>query len=386
MKLPHKKFLPACLGLLLSFQASAFADVIPFTEENWNFIGATKVEEYKGENALTLAVANPKAPFSFGMAIAKKIAFKNGVIEYDVAFDETRTFAGLQFRLQQDKSYEDFYMRAHQSGNPDANQYMPVHFGAASWQLYTGEAYSTPSKYDFNEWMHVKMVVADDVADIYLKDMEKPMLTVALQRDAMTGGVALWGLNLGGDVKYANVSVEAMDKKPEIKGTPVEVKKAAEGTVMTWAVSDGFEGAFLDGKTTLTKEDMGNVKYITLAADERGMTNLAKVQAPQPKNDTTFARIVVRSESEQTKKINFGFSDKVKVYLNGNLMFEGDDTYLTRDYRFLGTVGYNDSLYLPLKKGENEVIFAVSENPQDVTGWGIQAQFESMDGITVKPK
>ena len=386
MKLPNKKFLPACLGLLLSFQASAFADVIPFDEDNWNFIGATKVEDYKGQKALTLAVTNPESPFSYGMAIAKKVAFKNGVIEYDVAFDETRTFAGLQFRLQQDKSYEDFYMRAHQSGNPDANQYMPVYNGAASWQLYTGKAYSTPSAYDFNEWMHVKLVVAGDVADIYFKDMEKPALTVTLRRDEMMGGVALWGLNLGGDVKYANVSVNPMEEMPEIKGTPAPEKKAEAGTVMTWTVSDGFDGKFLDGKTTLTEKDKGNVKYVTLAADASGMTNLAKVQAPTENNDTTFARVVVKSESDQTKKVNFGFSDKVKVYLNNQLMFEGDDTYLTRDYRFLGTVGFYDSLYLPLKKGDNELLFAVGENPQDITGWGIQARFENMDGITLKAK
>lgn len=384
IKLPRKRFLPACLGVLLSFQASAFADVIPFDEENWNFVGATKVEDYKGQKALSLAVTNSEAPFSFGMAVAKKVGFKNGVIEYDVAFDETRTFAGVQFRLQQNRSAEDFYMRPHQSGNPDANQYMPVDFGSASWQLYTGKQYSAPTAYDFNEWMHVKLVVAGDVADIYIKDMETPALTVTLRRDEMMGGVALWGFNMGGDVKYANVSVNPMEEMPEIKGTPAPEQAAEEGTVMNWAVSDGFDGKFLDGKTTLTEEDKGNVKYIMLAADASGMTNLAKVQAPQEKKDTTFARLIVNSESDQVKKINFGFSDKVKVYVNNQLMFEGNDTYLTRDYRFLGTVGFYDSLYLPLNKGDNEVLFAVTENPKDVTGWGIQARFENMDGIRLK--
>jgi hypothetical protein len=59
----------------------------------------------------------------------------------------------------------------------------------------------------------------------------------------------------------------------------------------------------------------------------------------------------------------------------------GADDYRSRDYRFLGTIGYFDELYLPLKKGENELIFAVSE---DFGGWGIKALFEDPVGIRWK--
>ena len=43
----------------------------------------------------------------------------------------------------------------------------------------------------------------------------------------------------------------------------------------------------------------------------------------------------------------------------------------TRDYRFLGSIGYWDRLYLPLVPGENELVLAVSEN---FGGWGLQAR------------
>ena len=71
-------------------------------------------------------------------------------------------------------------------------------------------------------------------------------------------------------------------------------------------------------------------------------------------------------EEEQDKRLDFGFSDRVRVYLNGRLLFQGDDTYRSRDYRFLGSIGYFDALYLPLRKGENELLMAVSE---DLGGW-----------------
>ena len=78
--------------------------------------------------------------------------------------------------------------------------------------------------------------------------------------------------------------------------------------------------------------------------------------------------------------MGFGFSDRVKVYLNNNLLFSADDTYSSRDYRFLGTMGYYDSLYLPLVKGENVVFLAVSER---FGGWGVQAKFQDMSGIRI---
>ena len=37
------------------------------------------------------------------------------------------------------------------------------------------------------------------------------------------------------------------------------------------------------------------------------------------------------------------------VYLNGVALYRGDDTYRSRDYRFLGSIGWHDTVYLPLQ-------------------------------------
>jgi len=97
--------------------------------------------------------------------------------------------------------------------------------------------------------------------------------------------------------------------------------------------------------------------------------------------NTVFVKKVIVSSQEQTKRLDFGFSDRVRVYLNGRLLFRGDDTYRSRDYRFLGSIGYFDSLFLPLAKGENELLLAVSE---DGGGWGIQARLEDLAGLTLQ--
>ena len=97
--------------------------------------------------------------------------------------------------------------------------------------------------------------------------------------------------------------------------------------------------------------------------------------------NTVFARLKINSEREQIKKVRFGFSDNVKVYFNRNLIYGGTDIYRSRDYRFLGTLGLWDELYLPLKAGNNELWFAVTEN---FGGWGVKALFDNQDGIKIE--
>ena len=70
----------------------------------------------------------------------------------------------------------------------------------------------------------------------------------------------------------------------------------------------------------------------------------------------------------------------MRAYLNGRLLFAADDSYRSRDYRFLGSIGWWDSLWLQLEDGENELVLAVSET---FGGWGVQARFDDLDGIRI---
>jgi hypothetical protein len=53
----------------------------------------------------------------------------------------------------------------------------------------------------------------------------------------------------------------------------------------------------------------------------------------------------------------------------------------SRDYRFLGSIGWYDTIYLPLVAGDNELVVAVSE---DLGGWGLQARFPDPSGLTLE--
>jgi hypothetical protein len=69
----------------------------------------------------------------------------------------------------------------------------------------------------------------------------------------------------------------------------------------------------------------------------------------------------------------------VSVYLNGTLLYRGDNTYVSRDYRYLGTIGQFDEVPLSLQPGVNELVFVVSEG---FGGWGITATFLDTNGMS----
>jgi hypothetical protein len=69
-----------------------------------------------------------------------------------------------------------------------------------------------------------------------------------------------------------------------------------------------------------------------------------------------------------------GYSDGVVVYVNGQPLYAGRNSM---SYRFPGQIGwfypYADAVFLPLKKGPNELLLAVSEN---TAGWGFMCRFD----------
>jgi hypothetical protein len=352
---------------------NAQSQVIPFDSGRWDIQANEKqVVDHLGQKSLFL---------KGGVAILKDLQFTNGVIEFEIAFSAGRNFTGVRWRWEDENNFEEFYFRPHQSGNPDANQYNPVFNGVTAWQLLYGERYSVPIKYDFDKWMPIKIVVSGENAEVYIKDMTTPALFInELLRETKAGKVGVSSSNAAA-AYFANFKVTPMNDSPPLKGKAKPRETAPVGTVMSWLVSNTIDGKSLENKYQLTSGDKQNLSWKKLASENNGLANLARIQGLEKDKDTTFAKLTIQSDSEQIKKVKFGFSDAVKVYFNDRLIYGGSDLYESRDYRFLGTVGLFDELYLPLKKGDNELWFAVSEN---FGGWGIKAMFDDMSGIKFK--
>ena len=343
----------------------ATAEPVPPDSRRWRLSGEeARVTEFHGRPAHYLR---------YGEARLADAAFETGVIEFDIAFSAAQSFPGLMFRGQDDANYESVCVRPHESGQPDAIQYTPVFHGSNAWQIYYGEGYTAATTFRFDEWMHVRFEVADHSARLFI-DGAEPALTIPdLKMERRPGYLALTG---GAGAYFAGFRYEP--------GTPSAVPPPRQapspaGLVRSWAVSSALPEAVALAAASTNK--LSTLKWTTLPVETNGVANLARVSEWAPDRPMSLARVVVESDAERTVRMSFGFSDRVAVFLNGTPLYLGEDSYQSRDFRFLGTVGLYDSLFLPLRRGPNDVLFVVNES---FGGWAVMALFKDMNGLQIR--
>jgi len=341
-------------------------EFVPFDDERWTIEGDEKEQvEYLGQQALWLKGA---------AAVLRELDIPNGLVEFDVAVSKARGFAGLVFRLQDERNFEHFYIRPHQSGNPDANQYTPVFGGVSGWQLYYGADYAAPVQYRFDEWMHVKVIYAGSKAEIYI-DSDEPVLRVNdLKRGDRDGAIGLNVSNYAG-AHFANFRYARLADGFALPDSGPAAQEMAPGMIASWQVSDAFDEASIANLAVLGQKELSARRWTALEAEPSGVANLARVQGVVDGRNTVFACYDMVAERAGFRTLDFGYSDKARVYLNGKLIYSGDNTYMSRDYRYLGTIGLFDSVLLSLEPGRNEICIAVTEA---FGGWGVTGRLSNV--------
>lgn len=347
--------------------ASAAPESVPFDSDRWSLQGEEhRLETYLGRPALYLDNAR---------AILDDVDFREGVIEFDVAFTADRGFSGVMFHRQGDGDFEQFYLRPHNSGKPDACQYQPVFGGRTAWQILYGPGFGATLTHRYDEWQHVRLVISGGQADVYVNSEEPVLFIDDLMRRAPGGGLGL--LSSFAPAHFSAFRYEETAALP-LEGEGVNREPLAEGAIRTWRVSSAFEEERLTEVTDLAKLDPSSLSWADLSVEVNGVANLART-LPTGGN-TVLASVTITSEREQTVLLDFGFSDRVHAFVNGRLVFVGNDSYRTRDHRFLGTVGLFDTLALELNPGANDVTFAISE---DFGGFAIAGRLRNRSGVRI---
>jgi hypothetical protein len=308
-------------------------------------------------------------------ALAKDVQFKDGVIEVDMAPSTERIFAGIVFRAASHENLEIIYFRLHKSGGTDAIQYCPRYNGVDGWQFYNGEGFTASSVYSRSEWTHVRIAIEGQKATVYLNDSPTPALVVnEMKRDYQSGAIGLWGLN---GANFANFKFTPIDRSNALQAAG---HSTPDGMITRWEISKSFSEKDVNTETYPNAALQKSFAWEAVTSDWTGLLNLSRFRKKsrvmttsglQNGVDVVFARTVIMVDKDQLKKLAFGYSDKVSVFLNGQILYSADATFQSRDPLFQGIVGLNDNLYLPLKKGKNELMFAVSEL---FGGWGVLGQ------------
>jgi len=340
--------------------------------QRWQFEGEAKPADYQGRKCLFL---------DGGAAIIKDFEMRDAVIDVDVATPAKRGFFGLQFRLANEGANGEWvYLRQHKSGLPDAMQYTPVLNTGANWQLYNGPGFTGAVDIPRDVWFHLRLEVTGAQAKLYVKDMEKPALVIDdLKSGVQKGAVALHVLT--GATYFSNFEVKETADAPWTRHLP----PMPADTIIKWSISPEFDALARNLEQPPSSSETSNFKWQDVEAESPGFVVLyryreaphlrvsfandfSKRLEPQPGTKVVYAKTTIDSDRDQVKKLALGYSDEVSVFLNGQILYRGRSAQYFRDPGFLGIVNpENDTIYLPLKKGHNELTLAVSELGG---GWG----------------
>jgi hypothetical protein len=359
---------------------------VPADSPRWELQGQAKVAEYHGRKCLFL---------NGGAAVLKDFEMRDGVIDFDMATPDAATsnrrgFAGLLFRLDKDGANgEELYLRQHKSGLPDALQYTPVLNTGRNWQIYNGPGFTGAVDIPKDVWFHMRLEVVGAQAKLYIKDMDSPALVMNdLKSGVEKGQVALYVLT--GATYFSNFEVQTTPDAAWERHLPPMLP----GTLTKWSLSPSYDALERKLERPLTSGESNAIRWQDVEAEPPGFVainryresphptvtfanDFSKRLDPQPGMKVVYARTRIDSDRDQVKKLYIGYSDDVSVFLNGKILFRGRSAQNFRDPGFLGIVNpENDTIYLSLKKGSNELMLAVSELGG---GWGFICQLVDME-------
>ena len=354
---------------------------IPADSPRWDLQQQAKVTEYLGRKCLMM---------EGGAAVLKDFEMRDGVLDVDVATVAKRGFFGFDVRIDPDGvNYEEIYLRPHKSGMPDAIQYTPVLNTGRNWQIYNGRGFTAAVDIPKEEWFHLRLALTGAQAKLYVKDMDQPALVMDdLKSGVQKGQVALFVLT--GTTYFSNFEVRTTADAPWERHLP----PMPANTLTRWSISPAYDGLARNLEQPLSKSESDAIQWQDVESEPPGFVVLYRYRqaphpavtfqsdfstrlAPQPGIKVLYARTMITSDREQVKKLEIGYSDDVSVFLNGKILYRGRSAQSFRDPGFLGIVNpENDAVYLPLKKGSNELMLALSELGG---GWGFICRLSEME-------
>jgi hypothetical protein len=258
-----------------------------------------------------------------------------------------------------------------------------------NWQLYNGAGFAGAVDIPKDAWFHLRLEITGAQAKLYVRDMDKPALVMNdLKSGVQKGRIALYVLT--GETYFSNFEVRETPAIPWERRLPV----MPPNTLTKWSISPAYDALARDLERPLSLVESGAIKWQDVEAESPGLVVLyryreaphlkvtfagdfSKRLEPQPGTKVVYARATVVSDRDRVKKLDIGYSDEVSVFLNGKILYRGRSAQNFRDPGFLGIVNpENDAVYLPLKKGSNELMLAVSELGG---GWGFICRLEDAE-------
>jgi hypothetical protein len=235
-----------------------------------------------------LALAN-------GLVVVRDLAASDARIEVSIGA-EGPAYPGIAFRVADRANYELGYAQPHTSGQWDAIQYDPVFHGSNTWQLYHGPAYQKDAVVPTDRWFTLRVDVKGDQAAFTVDD-QPPLVVPCLMHPEGARAIGLWTFR---PACFRDLRVTDHPVLPDV--VPEDSHPPA-GLVDAWFI-EGFGRAGCEANGVLNLN-----RRLPVGAGEAVLTRQFETTSPE------------------TIIFSFGFSDELTLQLDGQTLFEGQQTF-----------------------------------------------------------
>ncbi|HTT67861.1 MAG TPA: hypothetical protein VMF70_07530 [Gemmatimonadales bacterium] len=371
--------LPFSLACLIPAAAGAQTVTVPLSADAWIATDSIRFEPYLGRPSLYV---------NRGVALARNASLDNGTIELDMAATPSTTFLGAAFRAAAPRFSNVVFVRPGASGSQEAVQYGPAFNGVGTaWQVYHGEGANAVAVIPRERWVHLRIELDGPVARVYVDTATAPTLVVPRLAASGGNGLGVWAGAFGRGAYFSNIRYAAGTAPSAAAARP----SLPPGTIERWELSEVVDAA---GWRPTALPDLARLTWQRVEPEPQGFVLINRYRespaAGLPTDSTgailadsvmtgriagaklVFARTTIVADRDGIRRLQYGYNNGVVVYANGRpLVFAMNPGGLRGGLGIMATVG--DAVYLPLRRGPNEIVFAVLE----VTGgWAFWARLD----------
>ena len=375
----HAGLAAILLARLAPAVAAAQTGTVPLSPDAWIATDSMRFVSYLGRPALYT---------NRGVALARGASMENGTLDLDLAASDSTTFLGVVFRAAAPRFSNVLFLRPGATGTEEAVQYGPAFNSlGVAWQVYHGDGANAVADVPRNRWMHVRVELAGPVARLYVDTAAAPTLVVPRVVASGGAGLGVWAGAFGRGAYFSNIRYAAAPSSSAATPAPAP----PSGTILGWEISSPIEAADF---TPAALPDLGRLPWQRVVAEPEGFVLINRYrEAPVggvPRDSTgavlidsvmtgkiagsrvVYARTTIKAARDETRRLQYAYSNGVVIYLNGRPLAFGMNPGGLRGLGVMARVG--DAVYLPLRRGTNQVVFAVIEC---TGGWAFSARLDS---------
>ncbi len=368
------------LAGLTAVVAAAQSGKVPLSPEAWIATDSIRFLPYLGRPSLYI---------NRGVALARGASMENGTLDLDVAASDTTNFLGVVFRAATPRFSNVLFLRPGSSGTAEAVQYGPAFNSVGvAWQVYHGDGANAVVDVARNRWVHIRVELEGAVARLYVDTATAPTLVVPRVVASGGAGLGVWAGAFGHGAYFSNIRYTAA---PGTSGA-TSTSAPPAGPMLGWEISNPIEAADF---TPAALPDLDRLSWQPVEAEPEGFILINRYrEAPiggVPTDSSgavlidsvmtgkiagsriVYARTTIMATHDEIRRMQYAYGNGVVIYLNGRpLVFAMNPGGLRNNLGVMAKVG--DAVYLSLKKGKNQLVFAVIEC---TGGWAYSARLDA---------